>query len=86
MGKSGKTRWPTGEKPKPQDMWRKLWHNNELVPVKPVLYTKVKGIEGVGHRQYMAGEIDNMMIVDPITKLPLPYKAIGIKEWTLKTY
>jgi len=83
MTKKSRTMWAMGEKPKPEDTWRKLYVNNELVPVKPVLYTKVKGINGVGHRQYMAGEIDNKMIVDPITKLPLPYKSIGIKEWIL---
>jgi len=83
MGKSGKIRWMAGEKPKPEDTWRKLYINNKLVPIKPVLYTKSKGIDGVGHRQYIAGEIYNKMIVDPITKLPLPYKVVGIKEWIL---
>ena len=83
MTKKTRTIWAAGEKPKPEDTWRKLYINNELVPVKPVLYTKMKGIDGVGHRQYIAGKIDNKMIVDPITKLPLPYKVIGIKEWIL---
>ena len=27
---------------------------------------------------------NNKIIVDPITQIPLPYKAIGIKEWKLK--
>ena len=65
-------------------MWRKLPLHKELVTVRPVLYTKIKGIEGIGHRRYMAGEINNKLIVDPITNIPLPYKAIGIKKWTLK--
>ena len=84
MGKSGKIGWSAGEKPKPQDTWRKLYINNELVPAKPVLYTKAKGIDGVGHRQYISGEINNKLIVDPITQIPLPYKAIGISKWTVK--
>ena len=83
MTRKSRTRWAAGEKPKPEDTWRKLYINNELVSVKPVLYTKARGIDGVGHRQYMAGEISNKLVVDPITKLPLPYKAIGIKEWIL---
>ena len=83
MTRKSRTRWAAGEKPKPEDTWRKLCINNELVPVKPVLYTKARGIDGVGHRQYMAGEISNKLVVDPITKLPLPYKTIGIKEWIL---
>jgi len=83
MTRKSRTRWAAGEKPKPEDTWRKLYINNELVPVKPVLYTKARGIDGVGHRQYMAGEISNKLVVDPITKLPLPYKTIGIKEWIL---
>jgi hypothetical protein len=84
MGRSNKTRWAAGEKPKPEDMWRKLPLDNELVPVRPVLYTKIKGIEGIGHRRYMAGEINNKLIVDPITHIPIPYKSIGLKPWTLK--
>ena len=84
MGRKSRTMWAAGEKPKPEDTWRKLPLDNELVPVKPVLYTKAKGIEGIGHRQYIAGEINNKLIVDPITQIPLPYKTVGIKEWTLK--
>ena len=83
MTKKSRTMWAMGEKPKPEDTWRKLYVNNELVPVKPVLYTKSKGTEVIGHSQYITGEINNKLIVDPITKLPLPYKAIGIKEWIL---
>ena len=84
MTRKSRTRWAMGEKPKPEDTWRKLYVNNGLVPVKPVLYTKMKGIGGTGHRQYITGEINNKLIVDPITQTPLPYKVIGIKEWMLK--
>ena len=84
MTRKSRTLWAAGEKPRPEDTWRKLYINNKLVSVKPVLYTKSKGIEGTGHRQYISGEINNKLIVDPITQLPLPYKAIGVKEWMLK--
>ena len=84
MTKKTRTIWATGEKPKPEDTWRKLCINNKLVSVKPVLYTKSKGIGGTGHRQYISGEINNKLVVDPITQIPLPYKVIGIKEWMLK--
>jgi hypothetical protein len=84
MTKKSRTMWAAGEKPKPEDTWQKLYINNKLAPVKPVLYTKSKGIRGTGHRQYIAGEINNKLIVDPITQIPLPYKSIGIKEWMLE--
>ena len=84
MTRKSRTLWAAGEKPRPEDTWRKLYINNELVPIKPVLYTKSKGTEGTGHRQYISGEIYNKLIVDPITQIPLPYKAIGVKEWMLK--
>ena len=84
MTRKNRTLWAAGEKPRPEDTWRKLYINNELVPIKPVLYTKSKGTEGTGHRQYISGEINNKLVVDPITQIPLPYKVIGIKEWTIK--
>jgi hypothetical protein len=84
MGRKSRTTWAAGERPKPEDTWRKLYVNNELVPVKPVLYTKMKGTGGTGHRQYIAGEINSKLIVDPITQIPLPYKAIGSKKWILQ--
>ena len=84
MTTKSRTIWAAGEKPRPEDTWRKLYLNNELVPVKPVLYTKMKGIGGTGHRQYIAGEINNKLIVDPITQIPLPYKTLGAKKWILQ--
>ena len=84
MTRKNKITWVAGEKPRPEDTWRKLYLNNELVPVKPVLYTKMKGIGGTGHRQYISGEINHKLIVDPITQIPLPYKTIGSKKWILQ--
>ena len=84
MIQKNRTLWAAGEKPRPEDTWRKLYINNELVPIKPVLYTKSKGIGGTGHRQYITGKINNKLIVDPITQIPLPYKTIGVSKWTVK--
>ena len=76
MGRSNKAKWPAGEKPKPEDFWRRLVVNGEIKKVKPVLFVRTKS-KNFNSRRYMAGTIEGRLVLDSRTMDPAPYKAIG---------
>ena len=76
MGRSNKAKWPAGEKPKPEDFWRRLMVNGEIKKVKPVLFVRTKS-KNFNSRRYMAGTIEGRLVLDSRTMDPAPYKAIG---------
>ena len=76
MGRSNKAKWPAGEKPKPEDFWRRLVVNGEIKKVKPVLFVRPKS-KNFTSRRYMAGTIEGRLVLDSRTMDPAPYKAIG---------
>ena len=71
------------EKPKPSDFYRKLQlANGEIVGVKPTLYQEHRMVRG-RRRKYIAGELPNGKLVKWAEKDEImPYKQIGIAEWT----
>ena len=76
MGRSNKAKWPAGEKPKPEDFWRRLVVNGEIKKVKPVLFVRPKS-KNFNSRRYMAGTIEGRLVLDSRTMDPAPYKGIG---------
>ena len=76
MGRSNKAKWPAGEKPKPEDFWRRLMVNGEIKKVKPVLFVRTKS-KNFTSRKYMAGTIEGRLVLDSRTMDPAPYKGIG---------
>ena len=76
MGRSNKAKWPAGEKPKPEDFWRRLVVNGEIKKVKPVLFVRPKS-KNFNSRKYMAGTIEGRLVLDSRTMDPAPYKGIG---------
>tara|TARA_B100001964_G_C14164590_1_gene568427 strand:+ start:73 stop:336 length:264 start_codon:yes stop_codon:yes gene_type:complete len=76
MGRSNKAKWPAGEKPKPEDFWRRLVVNGEIKKVKPVLFVRTKS-KNFTSRRYMAGTIEGRLVLDSRTMDPAPYKGIG---------
>jgi len=76
MGRSNKAKWPAGEKPKPEDFWRRLVVNGEIKKVKPVLFVRTKS-KNFNSRRYMAGTIEGRLVLDSRTMDPAPYKGIG---------
>jgi hypothetical protein len=76
MGRSNKAKWPAGEKPKPEDFWRRLVVNGEIKKVKPVLFVRPKS-KNFTSRRYMAGTIEGRLVLDSRTMDPAPYKGIG---------
>ena len=76
MGRSNKAKWTAGEKPKPEDFWRRLVVNGEIKKVKPVLFVRTKS-KNFTSRRYMAGTIEGRLVLDSRTMDPAPYKGIG---------
>lgn len=76
MGRSNKAKWPAGEKPKPEDFWRRIMVDGEIKTVKPVLFVRSKS-KNFNSRRYMAGTIEGRLVLDSRTMDPAPYKAIG---------
>ncbi len=76
MGRSNKAKWPAGEKPKPEDFWRRLMVNGEIKKVKPVLFVRTKS-KNFNSRRYMAGTIEGRLVLDSRTMDPAPYTGIG---------
>ena len=76
MGRSNKAKWSAGEKPKPDDFWRRLMVNGEIKKVKPVLFVRTKS-KNFNSCRYMAGTIEGRLVLDSRTMDPAPYKAIG---------
>ncbi len=76
MGRSNKAKWPAGEKPKPEDFWRRLVVNGEIKKVKPVLFVRTKS-KNFNSRRYIAGTIEGRLVLDSRTMDPAPYKGIG---------
>ena len=76
MGRSNKAKWPAGEKPKPEDFWRRIMVDGEIKTVKPVLFVRSKS-KNFNSRRYMAGTIEGRLVLDSRTMDPAPYKGIG---------
>ena len=76
MGRSNKAKWPAGEKPIPEDFWRRLMVNGEIKKVKPVFFVRTKS-KNFNSCRYMAGTIEGRLVLDSRTMDPAPYKAIG---------
>jgi hypothetical protein len=76
MGRSNKAKWPAGEKPKPEDFWRRIMVDGEIKTVKPVLFVRSKS-KNFNSRRYMAGTVEGRLVLDSRTMDPAPYKGIG---------